>query len=519
MSDSNALPAGWCQTTLGVIRIDDGKSIEPSKYPDEQFELYSVPSYDTGLPEHLRGDAIGSSKQVVTSRTVLLCKINPRINRAWVVADYYRANRKIASTEWIPFPPVDGVEPWFLAYFLRQSHVRHFLAANASGVGGSLMRVSARTIQQYSLLVPPLAEQQRIVAAIEEQFTRLDAGVAALKRAQAALKRYRAAVLKAAVEGKLTAAWRSQHPDVWPASELLADILAERRARWEAELRAKGKDPAKMRYEEPQSPPTEGLPGLPQGWVWATFTQVSQRVTVGHVGSMKDEYVEDGIPFLRGQNVRPNCFDPNGLKYISRTFHDQLAKSKLRPGDILVVRSGAVGTACVLPDTVPEANCSDLVIVQQPLLISGQFAAYYMNSAAQDTVRAQKVGIALEHFNTQSLAVLPLPLPPLPEQEQIVAEAERRLSVVDALELTIAANLKRAERLRQAILERAFTGRLVPQDPNDEPASALLERIRTEQESDRRPERAGRRVGAAGDAQPPPETAQPATRMAQNPLW
>ncbi len=123
-----------------------------------------------------------------------------------------------------------------------------------------------------ALIVPiaPLDEQHRIVAAIEQQFTRLDAGIAALRRAQTKLKRYRAAVLKAAVEGKLTETWRTQHPDTEPASILLERILKERRAKWEADLRAKGKDPAKVRYVEPAKPDTESLPELPEGWCWAT---------------------------------------------------------------------------------------------------------------------------------------------------------------------------------------------------------------------------------------------------------
>jgi type I restriction enzyme S subunit len=126
-------------------------------------------------------------------------------------------------------------------------------------------------------MIAPLAEQHRIVSAIEQQFTRLDAGVAALKRVQAKLKRYRAAVLKAAVEGKLTEAWRAEHPATEPASILLERILKERRARWEADLRAKGKDPAKVKYVEPAKPDLENLPELPEGWCWATLEQLSDE--------------------------------------------------------------------------------------------------------------------------------------------------------------------------------------------------------------------------------------------------
>src|SRR5206468_2460966 len=137
--------------------------------------------------------------------------------------------------------------------------------------------------------VAPLPEQHRIVAAIEQQFTRLEASVAALQRARTKLKRYRAAVLKAAVEGKLTEAWRAEHPTTEPASVLLERILQERRAKWEADLRAKGKDPAKVKYVEPAGPDVEGLPELPEGWCWATPKQLASTnkysLAIGPFGS------------------------------------------------------------------------------------------------------------------------------------------------------------------------------------------------------------------------------------------
>ena len=199
---AQCLPANWVTTTLGDVRQDNSKSIDPSKLPGQKFELYSVPSFSGGRPEIVYGSNIGSSKRIVDKDTVLLCKINPRINRAWVVGDY-SDHPKIASTEWLGFSVVEGLFSNFLCYYLQQDAIRDYLAANASGVGGSLMRVRAATFSDYSLPLPPLPEQHRIVAEIEKQFTRLDASVAALRRAQANLKRYRASVLKDACEGSL----------------------------------------------------------------------------------------------------------------------------------------------------------------------------------------------------------------------------------------------------------------------------------------------------------------------------
>jgi len=195
---------------------------------------------------------------------------------------------------------------------------------------------------------------------------------------------------------------------------------------------------------------------------------------------MKHRYVESGRPFLRSQNVRANRFDADGLLFIPPAFHAELSKSRLRPGDLVVVRSGSVGTTCVIPEHLEEANCSDLVIIQKPLGVISEYGAFYMNSTAQRLISAGKVGVALVHFNTQSVAALPVPVPPIAEQKRIVEEVAKRLSTLDNLEQIVKARLLAASQLRQTILRSAFSGKLVPQDPNDEPASVLLDRIRAE---------------------------------------
>jgi type I restriction enzyme, S subunit len=241
---------------------------------------------------------------------------------------------------------------------------------------------------------------------------------------------------------------------------------------------------------------------LPEGWIWASWEQLSVRVTVGYVGPMKSEYRENGVPFLRSQNVRENRFDSAGLLYVSLAFHRKISKSALHSGDLVVVRSGSVGVTCVIPEGLGEANCSDVVVIQRPVGIESAYGAYYMNSLARRAIAAGQVGIALTHFNTRSVAALGIAVPPLEEQRRIVAEVERRLSTIDEIEAVVAANLKRAERLRQAILKRAFEGKLVPQDPNDEPASVLLERIRAEREEGGKARGNGRGRGRGKDREP-----------------
>ena len=188
-------------------------------------------------------------------------------------------------------------------------------------------------LHDYPFPLAPLNEQRRIVAAIEEQFSRLDAGVEALKRLQANLKRYKAAVLKAACEGKLV----PQNPDDEPASELLARILRERRAKWEADQRAKGKDPRKLKYPEPAAPDTDGLPELPEGWVWATVEQLISQLRSGTTAVPQDE--ETQFPILRSSSVRPFYVDYHDVRYLPDA---QNPEDFIRSADLLLTRLGCV---------------------------------------------------------------------------------------------------------------------------------------------------------------------------------
>lgn len=485
MSDSSELRQGWAYTTLGAVRVEGAQSIEPSRHPDQQFELYSVPSFDSGLPEIVYGQAVGSNKQVVQPGTVLLCKINPRINRAWVVGDFSE-HTKIASTEWIPFFPASGIEPKYLAYFLRQAAVRDFLAQNASGVGGSLMRINTHTIENYPFQVAPLSEQRRIVAAIEQQFTRLDAGMATLRRVRAALKRYRAAVLNAAVEGTLTEAWRRENPDTEPASALLGRILAERRAKWEADLCAQGKNPNNARYEDPKAQNAASLPGLPDGWCWASVEMLGD-VQLGRQRAPKYHTGSHMRPYLRVANVFEDRIDTSDVMAMNFT-PSEFEVYQLQYGDILLNEGQSlelVGRPAMYRDEVPGA-CFQNTLVRfraypgmVPEYALTVFRAYLHNKRFQQIGR-HTTNIA--HLGAGRFAELEVPLPPQAELAQIVSEVARRLSLVGALEATVEADLRRAEHLRQSILERAFSGQLVPQDPNDELASMLLERIRQERQ-------------------------------------
>ncbi|BBN59964.1 restriction endonuclease subunit S [Hydrogenovibrio marinus] len=362
----------------------------------------------------------------------------------------------------------EQIDARYVFYFYSSKENINRISSSSSG--SNINNLKREHILNAPIPIAPIQQQKQIVAKIEELFSHIDAGVESLKVAKEKLKQYRQSVLKAAVTGELTKDWRqaNQHK-IEPADQLLQRILTERRQRWEQQqldqFVAKGQIPKndkwKEKYKAPCSPNLDGLNKLPKEWQWATFEQVGERVTVGHVGSMKNEYVEKGIPFLRSQNVRENRFDPKGLMYISEEFHSRLQKSVLEPGDLVTVRSGSVGVTCVIPDSLQVANCSDLIIVKQPKGVVQQFASFYMNTITQTKVAAQKVGVALTHFNTKSMAEMALPLPPMEEQKEIVRIVEEKLTAADRLMTEIDTKLTQAQQQKQTILTSAFKGELV----------------------------------------------------------
>ena len=460
MTDDNGrwpLPEGWEWTTIGAIRKDSSHSINPAKQPYQYFELYSVPSYPSARPDIVRGSEIGSNKQSIKENSVLLCKINPRINRVWVVGSYSEYP-KIASTEWIAFDPVAEIYPKYLRYFMMQDAFRDHLAHNSSGVGGSLMRVRPSTIVDYPFPLAPLPAQHRIVSEIEKQFTRLDAAVAALRRAKANLARYKAAVLKAAVEGRLVA----QDPNDEPAAELLARILAERRAQWEAA------NPKKT-YVEPKGVEVAGLPELPVGWVWATVEQLSWDSSYGT--SQKCDYEASGPPVLRIPNIVLGYVDLSDMKYAINGDELNSDRSKsLAPGDLLIIRTNGsrklIGRSALVRHAFISPHYFASYLIRFRLVPLGSIADWVTAIWDSEWIRTQvELGAATSagQYNISStvLARLVIPLPPELDQGRIVQDVDRQLTSVRAIEHVIDANLSRADRLRQGVLGKAFRGELV----------------------------------------------------------
>ncbi len=490
--DNNTLPRGWVLTALGELAQPTRPRHSPQNFSGLPFiGMENIESHTMKLLGTVPAGTMKSSAVHFQTGDVLYGRLRPYLNKVFC-PDF----EGLCSAEFIVFPNNHELSSKFIQYLLNSADFVSFAShLNA----GDRPRVDFEQIAPYPVALPPLPEQRRIVAEIEKQFTRLEAALAALKRVQANLKRYRASVLKAAVEGRLVPTEaelaRTEGRSYEPASELLNRILAERRARWEADqlakFRASGKEPKddkwKQKYKEPAGPDAASLPSLPGGWTSAAVEQSSWLVQYGSSAKTSEE--PDGVPVLRMINItRDGRLNLEELKYLP-AGHNEFPDLLLQAGDLLFNRTNSpdlVGKSAVYQGTPsPCSFASYLIRVRAIEGCNPKYLAYCLNSALGriwiKSVVSQQVGQA--NVNGTKLQAFAFPLPPWAEQQRIVAEAERRLSVIDELEMQVEANLKRAERLRQAILKRAFEGKLVPQNPDDEPASVLLERIRAEREA------------------------------------
>jgi type I restriction enzyme, S subunit len=343
------------------------------------------------------------------------------------------------------FKPKAGLSAKFIEHAIRytvQDVLRHAV--------GDIPGLSKSHILQHEIGLPELAEQQRIVAEIEKQFSRLDEAVANLKRVKRNLKRYKAAVLKAAVEGKLTEDWRKQHPDVEPASKLLERILTMRRAKWNGN----GK------YKEPTKPDRKKLATLPETWTWTNIDQLAEVGTgATPKRGMSQYYLGGHIPWVTSSALNSKHVDKTN-EFVTDAALRETNLTLYPPGTLLLAMYGegrTRGKCSVLRihattnQAIAAIQCAEKVCDYIKLAIWSQY----------DELRETASGGVQPNLNLSRVRSITIPLPPLSDQECIVAEVERRLSIIDDLETAVGDNLKRAIRMRGAILEKAFTGRLI----------------------------------------------------------
>ena len=350
--------------------------------------------------------------------------------------------------------------------------------------GSTIRYIRLGDLTEYVTLIPPLNEQHRIVAKIEELFTKLDAGVEALKIIKVQLKQYRQAVLKYAFEGKLTEEWRGAHKDeLEPASVLLERIHNERKSKFKGKIK--------------ELPPidTSGLPELPEGWEWARIGKIFDVYVGATPSRAKPVYWGGKIPWVSSGEVA-FCRIHNTKEHITELGLSNTSTNIHQLGTVLLGMIGegkTRGQAAIL-DIAACNNQNSAAIRVSEQGMPPEYIYYFLEYQYEIT-RALGSGNNQPALNKSRVQLITFPLTPIAEQNIIVQEIERYFSIADELERTIDQSLQQAERLCQSILKKAFEGKLVPQDPNDEPAEKLLERIKAEKaakEAEKKPRKRGK---------------------------
>lgn len=507
---SDELPIGWLRVPVEQLGANEpasltdgpfGSHLKTSHYTEKGPRVIRLQNIGDGVFQDERAHISESHfdrlrRHEAAAGDVVVAMLGETLPRACVVpSDMGRAIVKADCARLRVHPALTS--PRYVAHALNSRQLRSQAAALVHGVGRP--RLGLKWLRMLEMPLAPFPEQHRIVAAIESYFTRLDDAVATLERVQRNLKRYRASVLKAAVEGRLVPTEaelaRAEGRSYEPASVLLTRILAERRRRWEeaelAKLTAKGKAPKddkwKAKYVAPVTPDTSELPELPEGWCWASCDQILTRLQTGPFGSSlhRSDYVTGGTPVINPQHLLAYGIHPSDHVTLSRDAAARFSTFRLAVGDVVLGRRGEMGRCALIG--AREAGWilgTGSLALRPEQAVDGHFLTWVLRSPR--SVRAlegESVGTTMTNLNQEILLGLPIPLAPAAEQSRVAREIERHFSVIDVLDLARTAQRVRLTRLRQSILKWAFEGRLVDQDPADEPASVLLERIRAERES------------------------------------
>lgn len=399
---------------------------------------------------------------------VLLC-IRATIGRPVILNDVYALGRGVAVLR----PRCVNAE--YLRYLLV--HLQSRLEAEATG--STFVQISGRAFDNIEAPLPPANEQRRLVAKLDAIFEQTRAIKARLERVPDLLDRLKRSLLTAAFRGHLTTGWRAAHPSSEPASTLLHRIRSAHRQHWEEALRAKGRDPTKANYHEPSDVNAAEVPALPAGWAWARAELAVEPGTVITYGIvLPGKHVADGVPYVRQQDIQDGDVRVSELLRTEPEIAARYDRSSLREGDVLlcIIRHRRVA---IVPPGLHGANITQGTVRLRPSSwMRGPFLAAWLESPmAQRWMESRVFGLDMPRINVGDAREVPVPVPPIAEQERIMELLRTAGAKLDGLVASHRNSQKLAEQLERAALTKALRGELVEQDPGDEPASVLLDRL------------------------------------------
>ncbi len=516
-------PPGWANAPLYEICAINPRVDKNSIDSETVVSFVPMPAVEAGtgkidVSETRSFGAVRKGYTPFRKRDVLFAKITPCMeNGKMAIVPDLASEYGFGSTEFHVLRPANGIDPRFLYHVVSDRAFRFHAEHNMTGAVGQ-KRVPATIIEQHEIGLPPTNEQRRIADRIEALFDEIDRGVESLRDAKRAIELYRQSLLKAAFEGRLTADWRAENSDKLESSEaLLARIREERERRYRVALEdweravAGWKNGAQNGRKPTKPKPPAGFDLL---WISECLPWPSVRVRallgapLVNGRSAKDR--KGGFPVLRLTALKSGKIDLRESKEGDWSEADA-APFLVKRDDIFISRGNGskklVGIGGrVLHEPTPVAFPDTMIRVRPDTsAVRPEYFLLAWNSwiVRQQIEKAARTTAGIYKINQGHIRGFVLPLPSLAEQTEIVRILNERLEAVDTLHAEMDANVARAEALRQSILKKAFAGELVPQDPDGEPAQALLARIRASRvgDSTTKPRRRARRRARA--AAPP----------------
>ncbi len=478
----------WVSDELGnIFHTTSGGT--PSRRNDDYYkgsilwvksgELDKGVIFDT--EEKISEDAVkNSSAKIFPKGTLLIALYGATIGKLAFLGVEAATNQAICGIF-----KNDNIDSKFLYNFLLFRRPKLI----SQGTGGAQPNISQTILKKLEFPFPSRPEQRAIVRKIETLFASLDKGIADLKTAQEQLKIYRQAVLKKAFEGEFTKEWRTKNP--YSQKDFLNELKKEKSEAIKSKLIAKDE-------YFPEFLDKDLVYKMPDNWIclpWKTLTSNNKyAMKRGPFGSAlkKEFFVDNGyVVYEQGHAIND---EPYRHRYfITPEKYEEMKAFSVKGGDMIISCSGVtLGRICLLPNDADAGIINQALLkidMDEKIMLKNYFVMLFRSETFQRLIFGKSLGTAMPNMvGMPELKQIPIPVPSINEQKQIIKEIETRLSVCDKVEQSISEALEKAEALRQSILKKAFEGKLLSeaeiakckQEADYEPASELLKKIKAE---------------------------------------
>lgn len=458
------LPENWLQVPLGnLAHYINGRAFKPNEWECNGLPIIRIQNLTKSSEVVNYSTKIHESKYKVDNGDVLMAWSATLDVFIWNEGPAW-LNQHIFNVK--EFPSV--VEKKFLFFALKRAISEFYSETHGTG----MVHVTKPIFEAHMIPLPPLNEQKRIVAKLDAIMPRIDSAKERLEKIPAILKRFRQSVLTAAVTGKLTEKWREEHPEVESAEELLESIFKAKQALFKQNGVSKSKivDESDMFFSTPVN------------WKWCRLSEITLKMSTGPFGTMlhKSDYIDNGIPVINPTNIIGEKIIASDKITISKSKYEELLRYSLKENNIVLARRGDLSKCGIVRKEQSNWLCGTGSFFLEVAISPVYFRLFYVSNYCQAPLNEDSIGSTMSNLNQSVLSNIAFPLPPLDEQKEIVRQVDKLFVLAHKVEEHYRKARARVDALAQSVLAKAFRGELVPQDPDDEPAEKLLQRIKEE---------------------------------------